>query len=119
MLFAKALCVSLALALPSAALAQGFEVAFGSLQEESDLPVEVNADTLSVDQGNGSAVFRGNVVIEQGSMKISAPEVQVFYNDSSSGISRLLANGACFLSTALTPPNPKAPSIVLRTALSK
>ena len=93
----KALSISLALALPSAVFAQGFQVAFGSLQEESDLPVEVNADSLSVDQDNGSAVFSGNVRISQGTMRISAPEVQVFYNDSSSGIARLEASGGVLL----------------------
>lgn len=93
----KALSISLALVLPTALFAQGFQVAFGSLQEESDLPVEVNADTLSVDQDNGSAVFSGNVRISQGSMRISAPEVQVFYNDSSSGIAKLVASGGVLL----------------------
>lgn len=97
MSFFKALSISLALALPTATLAQGFQVAFGTLQEDSDLPVEVNADSLSVDQSNGSAVFSGNVRIAQGSMRISAPEVQVFYNDSSSGISRLEASGGVLL----------------------
>lgn len=97
MSFAKILCLSIALTLPTAGLAQGFEVAFGSLQQDSDLPVEVNADSLSVDQANGSAVFTGNVRIAQGSMRLSAPEVQVYYNESSSGISRLEAYGGVLL----------------------
>ena len=97
MSFLKSLCISFSLALPTMALGQGFEVAFGSMGEESGLPVEVNADTLSVDQANGTAVFRGNVRIEQGSMLMSAPEVHVFYNDSSSGIARLEAYGGVLL----------------------
>ena len=97
MSFAKVFCLSLALAIPTAGLSQGFEVAFGNLQEESDLPVEVNADSLSIDQSNGSAVFSGNVHVSQGSMRLSAPEVQVYYNDSSSGISRLEASGGVLL----------------------
>lgn len=57
----------------------------------------MNADTLSVDQSNGSAVFHGNVQIKQGSMRLSAPEVQVYYNDSNSGIARLEATGGVLL----------------------
>ncbi|MDV4144589.1 MULTISPECIES: lipopolysaccharide transport periplasmic protein LptA [Shimia] len=97
MSFIKVFFISLALALPSATLAQGFEVAFGTSQENSDLPVEVNADSLSVDQENGTAIFRGNVRIKQGTMRMSAPEVHVFYNDSNSGIARLEGFGGVLL----------------------
>ncbi len=97
MTFIKALFLSLAFALPTATLAQGLEVAFGSSQENSELPVEVNADSLSVDQENGTAVFRGNVRIKQGTMRMSAPEVEVYYNDSNSGIARLEGHGGVLL----------------------
>ena len=89
--------LALVLLFSSAALAQGFEVAFGSLQQDTDQPVEVNADSLSVNQADGTATFSGNVLITQGGMRMSAPEVRVFYNEESSGISRLIASGGVLL----------------------
>ena len=85
----KAVLLSLALVLPIATVAHGFEVAFGSLKQDTNQPVEVDADSLQVSQDNGSAVFSGNVLISQGGMRLSAPQVRVFYNEETSGISRL------------------------------
>lgn len=86
-----------ALALPGAASAEGGQIAFGSLQENSDLPVEVTADNLDVDQTDGAAVFTGNVRIGQGEMRLSAPRVVVIYKQDKSGISRLRASGGVTL----------------------
>jgi lipopolysaccharide export system protein LptA len=61
------------------ALAQGAQVAFGSVRADSSLPVEVTADQLRVDQTDGTAIFTGNVVIVQGEMRLSAAEVRVEY----------------------------------------
>ena len=44
--------------------AQGTNVAFGSIRQDTGLPVEVTADNLSVDQGDGSAVFTGKDAAE-------------------------------------------------------
>jgi lipopolysaccharide export system protein LptA len=93
----KSVFLAIALLFSTAALAQAFEVAFGSLQQDTDQPVEVNADSLSVNQNDGTATFTGNVLISQGGMRMSAPEVQVFYNEESSGISRLVATGGVLL----------------------
>ncbi len=87
----------LLLVVPGISTAQGFEVAFGGLQQDTDQPVEVTADTLSLDQNDGTAVFKGNVLIIQGAMRMSAPEVLVYYNDEASGISRLIAKGRVLL----------------------
>lgn len=59
------------------ALAQ--DVSFGSIEADTSAPVEVAADSLSVNQGDGSAVFTGNVVIGQGEMRLSADKVTVEY----------------------------------------
>jgi len=84
-----------------AAKAQSAQVAFGGLQHDSSLPVEVVADQLQVNQTDGSAVFTGNVVIGQGTMRLSAAEVQVEYTSAESGaagrISRMLASGGVVL----------------------
>lgn len=54
-------------------------VAFGGMRADTSAPVEVAADHLAVDQGDGSAVFTGNVVIGQGEMRLSAERVTVAY----------------------------------------
>ena len=83
--------------LASAAVGQQFEVAFGSLQQDTGQPVEITADSLSLNQNDGTAVFKGNVLIIQGGMRISAPQVLVIYNQESSGIARLEATGRVLL----------------------
>jgi len=72
-------------------VAQGTQVAFGNVQQDSNLPVEVTADQLSVDQANGTAIFTGNVLIGQGEMRLSAPWVRVIYLEDQSGIEQLEA----------------------------
>ena len=83
--------------LPFAALAQGAQIAFGNTQQNTDLPVEVSADSLSVNQNDGTAIFTGNVLIGQGEMRLSAPKVLVVYLQDQSGIKRLKASGGVTL----------------------
>jgi lipopolysaccharide export system protein LptA len=78
-------------------LAQGASVAFGALAQETDLPVEVTADNLSVDQETGIAIFTGNVLIGQGEMQLSAPRVLVIYLPEQKGIARMEATGGVTL----------------------
>ena len=86
-----------AVGLASVAQAQGTEVAFGTVQQDTSLPVEVSADSLSVSQNDGSALFSGNVIIGQGEMRLSAPRVLVFYTENQSGVERLEATGGVTL----------------------
>ncbi|MEW9920599.1 lipopolysaccharide transport periplasmic protein LptA [Marimonas sp. MJW-29] len=77
--------------------AQGTNVAFGALRQDTNLPVEVTADNLSVDQETGTAVFTGNVLIGQGEMRLSAPRVLVVYRAEQNGIERMEATGGVTL----------------------
>ncbi|TMM53040.1 lipopolysaccharide transport periplasmic protein LptA [Sulfitobacter sabulilitoris] len=77
--------------------AQGTQVAFGTIQQDTTLPVEVTADNLSVDQSSGTAIFTGNVLIGQGEMRLSAPRVLVVYRATAEGIARLEATGGVTL----------------------
>lgn len=86
-----------ALALATAATAQGTEVPFGAVQQDTSLPVEVSAESLSVSQNDGSALFTGNVIIGQGDMRLSAPRVLVFYTQDQTGVERLEATGGVTL----------------------
>ncbi|WP_298294748.1 LptA/OstA family protein [uncultured Litoreibacter sp.] len=91
----------LAICASSALLAQGATVAFGGLQHDASLPVEITADELTVDQGTGSAVFIGNVVAGQGEMRLSAARVQVQYavvdGQATGDIDQLIASGGVTL----------------------
>lgn len=92
--YIRVLLVSFLLALGAApALAQSANVAFGAIKADPSLPVEVTADTLDVNQENGSAEFLGNVVVGQGEMRLSAKRVLVIYNQEASGIERMEATG--------------------------
>ncbi|WP_107497879.1 LptA/OstA family protein [Thalassobius sp. I31.1] len=76
------------------------QVAFGGLQHDASLPVEVTADQLQVNQQDGSAVFQGNVVIGQGTMRLSAGRVRVEYQtgaNTTGEISRLHATNGVVL----------------------
>lgn len=74
-----------------AASAQG--VAFGGLSQDSDLPVEVEAESLDVDQADGSALFSGGVTVAQGDMRLSADEVRIEYAEEGGDIEWLHATG--------------------------
>lgn len=78
-------------------LAQGTNVAFGTIRQDTDQPVEVTADNLSVDQDAGTAIFTGNVLIGQGEMRLSAPRVLVVYLAEQKGIERMEATGGVTL----------------------
>ena len=80
-----------------AALAQGAQIAFGDTEQNANLPVEVTADNLSVNQADNTAVFTGNVLIGQGEMRLSAPRVLVVYLEDQSGIERMQASGGVTL----------------------
>jgi lipopolysaccharide export system protein LptA len=78
-------------------LAQGGQVAFGGMQQDSSLPVEISADQLQVNQSDGTAVYTGDVVIGQGEMRLAAPRVLVVYAQDAGRIARLEATGGVTL----------------------
>ena len=54
----------------------------GGFDPDSDAPVEMTADKLTISQENGSAQFEGNVIIGQGDIRIAANLVVVTYLES-------------------------------------
>lgn len=90
----------LVLALMLAVPAHAQDVAFGGLKADPTQPVQVNADNLSVNQGDGTAIFTGKVVVVQGDMKLSADKVQVEYAADQKAIQRLHATGNVILASA-------------------
>jgi len=99
---ARRLAVILAAALgmaafvPLAAVAQ--TVVFGGIRADTSAEVQVSADSLTVDQTDGSAVFSGDVVVTQGEMRLAAAQVRVEYaSDGQREIKQLLASGGVTL----------------------
>lgn len=79
--------VALAIVLLTAgvASAQGTNVQTGGFTADPNAPVEVEADNLALDQTQGTAVFSGGVVVTQGEMKLTAPEITVRYLRNADG----------------------------------
>lgn len=82
------------------ALSQEAKVDFGGLKQDTTLPVNVEADSLAVNNADGSAVFTGNVAVSQGEMKMSAAVVTVAYGADGKGIASLHATGGVTIATA-------------------
>jgi lipopolysaccharide export system protein LptA len=87
----------LLLAMASSLSAQGAQVAFGAIQQDTSLPVEVTSEELAVNQADGTAIFTGNVVVGQGEMRLTAPRVLVVYREDTRGIDRMEATGGVTL----------------------
>lgn len=80
-------------ALSAPVTAQEAKIAFGDLSQDTTLPVEIEADSLSVNNADGTAVFAGNVLVGQGEMRLAAAEVRVEYAPDGRAIRRLFATG--------------------------
>ena len=87
------ICAASLFGLANIANAQGTQVTFGTMQQDTDAPVEMTADQLSVNQSDGTALYTGNVVIAQGEMRLAAPRVLVVYSEQAGRIDRLEATG--------------------------
>lgn len=77
--FLAAAALAAALASPLAAAAQ--ETPFGGFAHDSNQPIEVAADTLEVRNADQMAVFRGDVDVRQGGVRMRSTELEVFYAD--------------------------------------
>ncbi len=94
--------VLFAAALPAQIQAQGqsTRIAFGGFSQDPRLPVEITADALEIDQADGTATFRGNVVIGQGEMRLGAAMARVEYKtggDTTGEIRRMVLSGGVTL----------------------
>ena len=69
---------------PIAATAQS-SVSVGVPRQDTSLPVEVTSESLTVEDEEGVAIFEGNVVVVQGTMRLTAPWIRVDYVESEEG----------------------------------
>ena len=84
--------------LVSFASAQGLQVAFAGFDQDAEEPIEIAADSMAIDQEDGSALLTGNVVIGQGDLRLAAPRVNVKYSEEG-GISTIRATGGVIVVT--------------------
>ena len=64
----RSLSVLLAITLP---------VASGALESDMTQPIMIEADSLEINDREGTSIYRGNVVVNQGTIRITADSVKV------------------------------------------
>jgi len=52
-----------------------------ALSSDKDQPIELEADSVEIDDRTGISTYQGNVVIRQGSIRITADKVTVYQKD--------------------------------------
>ncbi len=74
-------------------------VGFGGTAHDSNQPIEVTSDSLSVDQTTGNAVFSGNVIVIQGDLRLAAGEVAIVYGAQTEDqqVQEVIASGGVLL----------------------
>lgn len=90
-----AVLLVLGLAMPLGAQEAG--ITFGGLRTDISQPVQVSADSLSISQADGQAVFSGNVTVTQGEMRLQANLVSIRYGSDQRSIAALHAEGGVTL----------------------
>ncbi|MEM6546732.1 MAG: LptA/OstA family protein [Pseudomonadota bacterium] len=87
-------------------LAPGLGVAqespFGGFKHDSKAPIEITADSLEVRQAESIAIFQGNVVAGQGTLRLTATVMRVAFdpdqeNPETGAITNVKADGQVFL----------------------
>ncbi|MBL4696690.1 MAG: lipopolysaccharide transport periplasmic protein LptA [Rhizobiaceae bacterium] len=82
------------------ALAQNFGGAFEGMQD-NDQPIQIEADRLEIEDSKGTAFFKGNVNVVQGTTILKAGTLRVYYfgkndgkgNGSGTQIKKIVAGG--------------------------
>lgn len=91
LLFAGLLAGGLAGALAGGAQAQAPQgsgtLNFDEIRHDDSQPIEINSDTLEVDQASGIARFSGDVLVTQGQLRLNAGVVEAHYAGGEGGAS--------------------------------
>lgn len=53
-----------------------------ALESDREQAIRIQADAAMVDENAGTSIYRGNVIIQQGTLKVTAEEVEIFSSDS-------------------------------------
>ena len=90
-----------AIFLTCAAFAQSTGLNLSGETHDRSLPVDIQADSLSVNQETQTAQFTGNAVVSQGGLTLAADEITVIYSEDGSEIASVDAKGNVAFSNTL------------------
>ncbi|SHJ00521.1 LptA/OstA family protein [Wenxinia saemankumensis] len=96
----RLLPVLAALALLSGPASAQSSLSLGQIDVDPTAPVEITADSLSVDRETGRATFTGNVRVGQGELRLAAANVDVLYDEATGEVAELDASGGVTFATA-------------------
>ena len=68
--------------------------AAAALESDVDKPIEVEADSVEIDEGKNTSTYKGNVVLTQGSIKLTADKVTVIQHENKSNQVKAFGNPA-------------------------
>lgn len=99
---AALLATGLFLALAAQVAAQGAGINLGLDNHDTDAPVEITSEELSLDQENGLAVFTGSVIVRQGEITMTCDRMEVEYGGGEGGGNEIqtirMSGGVTFVS---------------------
>jgi lipopolysaccharide export system protein LptA len=55
-----------------------------ALEEDVNKPIEVEADSVEIDEGSGKSIYKGNVILIQGSIRLAADRITIIQHDTKS-----------------------------------
>lgn len=90
-----------ALILAGSAFAQSTQIRFGGIKSDPSLPVEIVSDSLTINQGDATALFSGDALVTQGEMKLSAKTLFVEYSQRDKAIETITADDQVLLVNAI------------------
>ena len=73
--------------------AQNASLSLSGANHDINLPVEITANNLSINQSSNSAIFEGTAYVGQGSLRLSADKIVVNYNQDSGKVTSVEATG--------------------------
>lgn len=81
-----------------------------ALESDASAPIEIAADRLDIDNQAGTAIYTGDVDMQQGSMKLTADRVEI-ERSAEGGVSRVTAIGEGERAYIEQKPAPKDPIV--------
>ena len=76
--------------------AQNATLSLNNKNHNINLPVEITADNLSINQSSNTAIFEGTAYIGQGSLRLSADKIVAKYDENTERVSTVEAIGNVF-----------------------
>ena len=73
--------------------AQNASLSLSGANHDINLPVEITANNLTINQSSNSAIFEGTAYVGQGSLRLSADKIVVRYNQDTGKVTSVEATG--------------------------